>query len=348
LTSNVNTIGVVLLNLGGPDSLEAVRPFLYNLFSDRDIIRLGPSLLQKPIAWLISTLRSKKTEGMYSQIGGKSPILDITRAQAAALENMLNESTEHRAQSTDIPATTRGAEKYNVYVGMRYWNPFMRDTVREIQEDGVKDIIVLSLYPHYSKATTGSSISDFKKAIEGKDFNIRYIEQWYDFQPYINSMATLAAETVAGYSGNDFHLLYSAHSLPQSFIDEGDPYLDQIKTTIAKINARLSEPPYNISNDRWGLSFQSKTGPVKWLEPSTEETILKLASEECKNLIVVPISFVSDHIETLYEIDILYRDLARRNGINLVRCRSLNTHTDFIHALKALVLSKIEQASSEM
>jgi ferrochelatase len=334
LTNSANTTGVVLLNLGGPDSLEAVRPFLYNLFSDRDIIRLGPVFLQKPIAQLISSLRSKKTREMYSQIGGKSPILDITRSQATALENVLNESAYN-------PATTNGAKKYKVYVGMRYWNPFMEDTVREILKDGVKDIVVLSLYPHYSRATTGSSLSDFKKAIEGKDFNIRYIEQWYDFQPYVDSMVELVAESVAGYSGIEFRILYSAHSLPQSFIDEGDPYLDHIKTTIKKINAGLSGSPYNISNYKWGLSFQSKTGPVKWLEPSTEESILSLASEGCKNLIVVPISFVSDHIETLYEIDILYSDLAKRNGINLVRCRSLNTHADFILALKALVLSKI-------
>jgi ferrochelatase len=160
----VNTTGVVLLNLGGPDSLEAVRPFLFNLFSDRDIIRLGPAFLQKPIARLISNLRSKKTREMYSQIGGKSPILDITRAQAVALENVLNESAERRAQNTYNLASTHGAKKYKVYIGMRYWNPFMRDTVREILEDGVKDIVVLSLYPHYSKATTGSSISDFKKS----------------------------------------------------------------------------------------------------------------------------------------------------------------------------------------
>ncbi len=140
-----------MLNLGGPDSLQAVRPFLYNLFSDREIIKLGPSFLQKPIACLISTLRSKKTESMYSHIGGKSPILDITSAQADALEKALNQETE---------------QSFKVYIGMRYWHPFMKETVNDIIKDGVSSLIVLSLYPHYSKATTGSSVIHLKKSLD--------------------------------------------------------------------------------------------------------------------------------------------------------------------------------------
>jgi ferrochelatase len=144
------------------------------------------------------------------------------------------------------------------------------------------------------------------------------------------------------FKGNDFDLLYSAHSLPQSFIDEGDPYLDHIKFTIELVNRRLSSEPSNMRNLKWHLSFQSKTGPVKWLEPTTEETIIRLAKEGCKNLFVVPISFVSDHIETLYEIDILYNKLAEKHGITLKRCRSLNTSGKFILAMKQLIMDKID------
>ena len=321
-----STAGVLLLNLGGPDSLQAVRPFLYNLFSDRDIIRLGPSFLQKPLAWLISTLRSNKTVSMYSQIGGKSPILDITTAQAKALEDSL------KADGRDA----------KVYIGMRYWHPFTHDTVRKICDDGIRDLIVLTLYPHYSKATTGSSVSDFKKAVSGKDMNIRYIEQWPDFPPYIEALAGLIASGMSGHEGGKYEVLYSAHSLPQSFIDEGDPYLDQIKLTIEKVNERLSGEPYNMSRLKSHLSFQSKTGPVKWLEPSTEDAIVTIAQSGCKGLFVVPISFVSDHIETLYEIDILYKEFAERQGIRLKRCEALNTSEKFIDAMKELVLSSMK------
>jgi ferrochelatase len=335
---HVNKIGVVLLNLGGPDSLQAVRPFLYNLFSDREIIRLGPAFLQKPIAKLISTLRSGKTEHMYSQIGGKSPILDITTAQAVALEKALN--TEPYKGVLPYAPTLN----FKVYIGMRYWRPFVKDTLGQIIQDGIGHLIVLSLYPHYSKATTGSAIADFKKEIAelqitNYKFQIQYIDRWYDFPPYIDSLTELIFEGMKGFNGNDFDLLYSAHSLPQSFIDEGDLYLEHINATIAAVNSSLVTRHSLLL--KWHLSFQSKTGPVKWLEPTTDETIVRLAKEGCKNLFVVPISFVSDHIETLYEIDILYKKLAEEHGLNLSRCRSLNTYDKFILAMKQLIMGKI-------
>ncbi|UCH80195.1 MAG: ferrochelatase [Nitrospiraceae bacterium] len=358
----MNTInkktGVLLLNLGGPDSLEAVRPFLYNLFSDRDIIRLGPSFLQKPIAWLISTFRSKKTIEMYKQIGNKSPILELTSAQAKALEKALNESSDLKLISSDSKSD------FKVYIGMRYWHPFMKNSVAQIINDHISKLIVLSLYPHYSKATTGSSVNDFKLAIANAntDFHpspltedkggsvqdIEYINEWYDFPPYIDALAELIAEGISAYNEENFHLLFSAHSLPQSFIDEGDPYLDHINSTIEHVLKRLADNPYNFTDLQYQLSFQSKTGPVKWLEPSTEEAIEKLAKSECKNLFVVPVSFVSDHIETLYEIDILYRDLAASHGITLRRCKALNISDKFIEAMKQLVLDKvIEQGTRD-
>ncbi len=353
---HINKIGVVLLNLGGPDSLQAVRPFLYNLFSDREIIRLGPAFLQKPLAKLISTLRSGKTEHMYSQIGGKSPILDITTAQAKALEKALNEQSA--VSSQQLPPTKEGqggvnsslithhsSLSFKVYIGMRYWRPFVKDTLDQIIHDGIEHLFVLSLYPHYSKATTGSAIADFKKAvgafqISNFKFQIHYIDRWFDFPPYIDSLAELISEGMKEFKGNDFDMLYSAHSLPQSFIDEGDPYLEHINATIAAVNSSLVTR--HSLPLKWHLSFQSKTGTVKWLEPSTGETIIRLAKEGCKNLLVVPISFVSDHIETLYEIDIFYKKLAEKHGLNLVRCRSLNRYDKFILAMKELIMAKIK------
>ncbi len=352
------TVGILLLNLGGPDSLNAVKPFLYNLFSDREIIRLGPSFLQKPLAWLISTIRSKKTEKMYSLIHGKSPILDITMAQAKALEGALNQTTDYRLQTKDnppLPTFNKEGEGaiFKVYIGMRYWNPFIKAAVENILKDGIKHLIVLSLYPHYSKATTGSAISEFKRVITqfpvlSSQFSVKYIEQWYDFPPYIEALAELMFNGIlefeknkGGMGGLLYDVLFSAHSLPERFIKEGDPYVDHINTTISEVCKRLSDSPYNIKNLKWHLSFQSRSGTVKWLQPATDKTIIKLAKEGVKNLLVVPISFVSDHVETLYEIDILYKELAGRHGINFKRCNSLNTSEKFINALKELVMERI-------
>ena len=170
---------------------------------------------------------------------------------------------------------------------------------------------------------------------------IQYIEQWYDFPLYIDALCELISGGIEDIKDEGFVLLYSAHSLPKSFIDEGDPYLEHIKSTIRLINERLGMSPYNISGIKWHLSFQSKSGPVKWIEPSTDETIIRLSKEGCKNLFVVPISFVSDHIETLYEIDILFKELAEKHGVNLKRCPALNTSAKFIEALKELVMQKV-------
>lgn len=336
--------GILLLNLGGPDSLEAVRPFLYNLFSDREIIHLGPPALQKPVAWLISMLRSSKSRAMYRKIGGKSPILDITRTQADALEEALNQGSGIRDQVSQAdPRSSSPGLRFKVYIGMRYWRPFMRDTVRKIIDDGIGQLIVLSLYPHYSKTTTGSSINEFQRVLDNRQLSVRYITEWYDFPPYIDALAGLIAEGLSEFGAHDVMLLYSAHNLPVSFINEGDPYLDQIKSTIRLVNKRLQEEPYSLKDLRWELAFQSRSGPVEWLDPSTDDTIVKLAGEGVKNLFVVPVSFVSDHIETLYEIDILFSELAQRHGVILKRSRALNTSEKFIQALKELVLTKMKK-----
>ena len=325
------TIGVLLLNLGGPDSLQAVKPFLYNLFSDRQIIKLGPEFLQKPIAWLISTTRHKKTEGFYSLIGGKSPILDITNAQAEALEEALNQLSVLSSQ-------------LKVFVGMRYWHPLIEEVVPEIHNAGIRKLIVLSLYPQYSLATTGSSLSKFREVASKYKMEAFCIESWFNHPLYIEALVDVIRKGMDIFAESrehrakdmepDIHILFSAHSLPQKFIDEGDPYVEQIKGTIEEITKRIEI--------KWHLSYQSKSGPVKWLEPSTDEKLKELAAKGVRNILVVPISFVSDHIETLYEIDILYRQMAEGLGLCLRRTESLNTHPVFIEAMRDIIMKNVK------
>jgi ferrochelatase len=329
-------IGVLLVNLGGPDSLAAVKPFLFNLFSDREIIRLGPSFLQKPLAYLISFLRSGKTRAAYALIGGRSPINEITRAQAEALECSLKNST----------ADIQGAG-VTVSVGMRYWNPFLEDVIRELHGKGIRRLLVLSLYPHYSVATTGSSLSHLHKILAAyPDITVHAIKSWYDSPRYIDALAGQIRQGLDAFGssagsrpsvrGDDIQLLFSAHSLPVKFIEEGDPYVDHIMGTIRAVAEKISVP--------WSLSYQSKSGPVAWLEPSTEHMLTELSRKGVKNLLAVPVSFVSDHIETLYEIDILYKQMAADLGIYLERIPSLNTVPQFIAALEEIVLKGIKEA----
>jgi ferrochelatase len=314
--------GVLLLNMGGPDTLEAVRPFLYNLFSDRQIMKLGPPFLQKPLAWLISAIRSKKTEKMYSLIGGRSPLLTITKAQAEALQKEL------------ILEGWQG--QIRVYIGMRYWHPFIGDTVKRMHHEGVKAVLALSLYPHYSLTTSGSAISKFEETVKEYPIDYRIIPSWHDHPLYIESLCDVITKGIDSFGGEDAEVLFSAHSLPVSIIESGDPYVRHIEGTIQEVVRKVGI--------RWHLSYQSRSGPVKWLSPSTEEKIRELAAAGVKNLLVVPVSFVSDHIETLFEIDVLYSNLAGALGVRLRRTESLNTHPIFIRALRGLVLMGISES----
>ena len=306
---------VLLLQMGGPDSLDAVRPFLLNLFTDREIIKIGPAWLQPLIARIIVKKRAAHVEENYSLIGGKSPLRELTEEQARSLEKVLGDN-------------------YRCFVAMRYWRPSTIEALAAIRKAGIKDITAVSLYPHYSRATTGSSINELKRVLaESKvDFNVRYIDSFYNDSGYIDAMAEKIREGLKQFHPlAEVELLFSAHSLPQSFIDEGDPYLAQIEESVRLIMQQFTVPHH--------LSFQSKAGPVKWLEPSTDDMLKKLAGSGVKNLLVVPLSFVSDHIETLHEIDIEYSKKAWELGIaKFERMPSLNSSPRFIEALAALVL----------
>lgn len=303
--------------MGGPDTLADVRPFLFNLFSDREIIKLGPAFLQPLIAWFIARKRAPKSRAIYELIGGGSPLKKITMEQAKALENAL-------AADGD----------YLVRVAMRYWPPYASDAVNELVACGCKRITALSLYPHYSKATTGSSLkalqAHLKKA--GSEIQVDFIESWPSQQLYTKTLAANILETVEQFAPARPEVVYSAHSLPVSFIEEGDPYVRHIEATIAAVEEHTGMTGH--------LCYQSRSGPVVWLSPSTPEMLKKLAAKGCKKLVMVPISFVSDHVETLCEINIEYRDLAASLGMELRPSPSLNCNPGFIAALRELVLEK--------
>lgn len=315
-------IGVLLFNLGGPETLADVRPFLFNLFSDPDIIRLPLRALQKPLAWLISTQRSNLSRSYYEQIGGGSPLRRITDEQARALEQAL------------------ACRNLNVrtYVGMRYWHPFLEHALEEIRRDDITHLVVLPLYPQFSISTTGSSLNRMKELTSANGDvapRISIVEKWHDDPKYLAAMRNIISDELAGFPDQDptrTHIVFSAHSVPVRYIQEGDPYLDQTQQTVRAVMERLG------SGRPHSLSFQSKVGPVKWLRPSTDEMIRTLARKGESQLLLVPVSFVSEHIETLYELDILYRKVADEVGIaHYRRVPALNCRADFIDALADLV-----------
>jgi ferrochelatase len=314
--------GIIFLNMGGPDSLAAVRPFLYNLFSDREIIQLGPRFLQPLIAWSIARKRAPKSRAAYAKIGGMSPLASITKAQAKAVEQLLNEKLQ---------------EKVFCLAGMRYWNPRTTDVLHNMKDRSISKVLGLSLYPHYSRATSGSSIGEFAKCAEKLGLEAHVIDSFPDHPGYVAALKDIVQEGLKKIKDKDkFALVYSAHSLPKSMVEEGDPYVKHLYRTIAALEKLIGLKGH--------LCYQSRSGPVEWLEPATDVLLNELAEKGFRSLLVLPISFVSDHIETLYEIDILYSEIMAVKGIRLVRTPSLNDRPLFINALSDLVEQGLKKA----
>ena len=327
-------VGVLLLNLGGPETGEDVEGFLYNLFADPDIIRLPPFLapLQSLVATIISKRRAPKSREAYDSIGGGSPILKFTKEQA----NLMAKSLRERY---GIEAKT--------YIGMRYWFPFTNEALEQIQQDDINALVILPLYPQFSISTSGSSLrvlqEEFAKKAEiygpQKMFHT-VVPSWYERPGYVKSIANLIQKELDSFSEEELqegtsetqsipkHVLFSAHGVPASYIEAGDPYKAQIEDCVERIKALL---PSEEEGVKIHLSFQSRVGPVEWLRPYTDDVLPELGEQGVKNLVVVPISFVSEHIETLEEIDIEYRELALESGItNWRRSPALNTDPTFI------------------
>jgi ferrochelatase len=323
-------VGVLLLNLGGPEQLDDVRPFLYNLFSDPEIIRLPIPWLQKPLAWMIANSRAKKSQENYKQIGGGSPLRRITEEQAQALQEEL------RQKGQDV----------QVYIGMRYWYPFTEEAIARIKRDGIQELVILPLYPQFSISTSGSSFRLLDQIWRDdpslNDIDYTVIPSWYSRPGYLRAMADLIAQQLDQYDNpNDVHIFFSAHGVPVSYVEEaGDPYQREIEQCTALIVKTLNRPNAHT------LAYQSRVGPVEWLKPYTEDAIAELAAQNIQNLLVVPISFVSEHIETLQEIDIEYREVAEEAGIhNFQRVPALNTHPVFIADLADMVIDALRSPS---
>lgn len=321
-------IGVVLLQLGGPDSLESVEPFLLNLFCDPDIIDLPLAfLLRRPLAGLISRTRAPKVREFYRRIGGKSPILKLTRRQARALEEAL---------SPEINA--------KVVIAMRYWHPLTDEALDDLIAAGVERVVLVPLYPHFSRATTGSSINAWKESIRRRGLQYMQVESVSDYCEHPLYIAALirniriALNRVPAKDRGRVHLVFSAHGTPIRLVQQGDPYQGQIVRTYSAV---VKGGNFGL---RHHLCYQSKVGPQKWLQPSLTQTVARLATEKVSHVIVVPIAFVSDHSETLWEINTETRREAKHLGIRYFDMSpALHTAPQFIGALKDLVLKKVKQ-----
>jgi ferrochelatase len=310
---------VLLLNMGGPDSEAAVAPFLTNLFSDPEILPLPlPGPLRGFVARKIAEKRAVKVLPRYRLLGGKSPQGELTARQAGALEKLLNDGP-------DAP--------WRVLVGMRYWHPFAAEALEEIAALRPARLVLLSLYPHYSRAVGGSSLGEVRSLLRLRPLNCRTgtVDQFFRHPLFLKAHADRIAASLRQFpgGGRDAFVLFSAHNLPEKLIKAGDPYLDQVKATVDGLLPGIGERP-------WRLAFQSRSGPVKWLAPEVGDTLRALAAEGRRQVLMVPLSFVSDQIETLHEIDVVYTGEARAAGVDFRRTPAFNDAPDFIELLAAL------------
>jgi protoporphyrin/coproporphyrin ferrochelatase len=320
---------------------------LYNLFADPDIIRLpGPlTPLQPLIALFISKRRAPKSRAAYESIGGGSPILKYSKEQARLMCQALQQR--------------HGMSNVQAYIGMRYWKPFTEEALEQIKRDQIEALVIVPLYPQFSISTSGSSLRILQEEFSKHSQDYRnmihtVVSSWYNRPGYINAMCNLLVRELESFTPNEIqeqqqaapqlksrHILFSAHGVPQSYIQAGDPYQGQIQECVAQIEARLNEL---VDNVQVHLSYQSRVGPVEWLRPYTDDVLPQLGADGVRNLVVVPISFVSEHIETLEEIDLEYRELAHESGItNWRRCPALNTDPDFINDMADMVVDALQE-----
>jgi len=329
-TNHKKRVGIVLFQLGGPDSLANVEPFLRNLFLDPDIIPLGPlNFIRGPLARYIAKKRCVPVAGRYAEIGRRSPIALLTERQRIRLVHALE-------PHIDPVAVT----------AMRYWKPLTEDAVAALKQSGrLDELVLLPLYPHYSYATTLSSLKEWRR-VYGEPLDTlpeRTIEDFYDHPLYIEALVTNIGKCLRQFpDASRIHLIFSAHGLPMSLVEKGDPYPKHVAETIRLV---LHQGAARFPN--WPkthiLCYQSRVGPAKWLEPSFVATIEKLGHEGVKEAMVVPISFVTEHIETLHEINIDGRADAKKSGIERFRMMpAVGDSPAFISALKDLVLRAVE------
>lgn len=321
-------MGVVLFQLGGPDTLEAIEPFLYNLFCDPDIIdfpfaRIG----RKPLAKLISTTRARKVQHHYATIGGGSPIRRNTELQAKALQRDL--------QRHGIDA--------RCFVAMRYWHPFTAEAIEQIEAADCDELVLLPMYPQYSSTTTGSSLNEWRRRYSG-DLPMYCVETFYRNTMYLDSVVEKINDALARFANSQNpEIIFSAHSVPMSVVEKGDPYQRQIEETVRFLVNRGG-----WRNSHW-LCYQSKVGASKWLQPSLHHTLRQLSAEHVREVCIVPVAFVSDHVETLGEIDHEAREEAQRLGFTQFEMtKGLNDSPMFISALTRVVQEALAEPVHEL
>jgi len=318
---------IILFNLGGPDKLENVEPFLFNLFNDPAILNL-PTFLRYPLAKLISNRRAPVAKKIYAELGGSSPILKLTIEQSDALEIKLNQ--------------TQKEDEYKCFIIMRCWNPRAKDVIKDVQLYGPDEVVLMPLYPQYSAATSGSSIKEWKDVCKKNNYHVKTstICCYPTDQNFINAHTKEIIKKIKDLK--NFKLIFSAHGLPEKNIKKGDPYQWQVEQSVKKIVENL-----NDENLDWILSYQSRVGPLKWIGPSTETIIIE-NSKIGKHIVLVPIAFVSEHSETLVELDIEYKEIADANGCkNYTRVPALGINEDFIKAMSELIIKKNEYKINE-
>jgi ferrochelatase len=328
----MNNLGVILLNMGGPTSLESVRPFLENLFLDREIISFGPmEFARTPLARFIAKRRAEVVKKNYAMIGGKSPIAELSLQQASALESRLR---GHYGSGTRV----------RVEVGFSYWHPFIHEAVEALESDGYDNVFLMPLYPQYSKTTTGSCFKtwrDLHRERGNRAFRVQSVKAYPEEEAYVAAVNTRIDEALTRFpeeGRGEVTLLFSAHGTPVSLVEQGDPYSHQIRRTMEAVMQRRGDTqPYH-------LSFQSKVGPAKWLKPDTVDKTRELAAAGVRDLLVVPIAFVTDHIETLHELGIELREEAERAGIRQFEVMpGLNDAPEYIEALAAQIIGRYER-----
>jgi len=322
-------IGVVLFQLGGPDSLDAVEPFLYNLFLDPDIIDFPfARMARQPLARLMSAGRAKKVQKSYAAIGGRSPIVEWTTRQAQALQAVLRSTLAAR-----------------VVVAMRYWHPFTQEAIALLSRQPVSEIVLLPLYPQYSRTTTGSAFHEWERRVSRSvlaNVPVKSIREFHEHPGYIESLMEQINATLKRFSDSSrVHLIFSAHGVPTAVIDSGDPYQAQTEATVQRV----------LERGRWPLAstlcYQSKIGSARWIGPSIHEVIPELASQGVRDALVIPVSFVSDHIETLYEVNREVRQEAISAGLRQFEMMpGLNDSPLFIRALADMVCQSVGVAVS--
>ncbi len=307
---------LVLLNMGGPNNLDEVKLFLSNMFNDSNIITVKSALLRRLIAFIITTSRTKQAQANYARLGGKSPLVGYTQQLVDKLQNAL--------------------PSLHVNFAMRYTPPFCNEVITELQKREIEEVILLPLYPHYSTTTTKSSVEDFMKVAKTLGFKgkIRVIDRFYEDERYNQLLVKNIKEALGKNDPTQMELIFSAHSLPQKIIANGDPYQKEITLHVKLIAALLREE--NLHFKAIHLAYQSKLGPVKWLEPSMER---KLTSLENKNALIVPISFTIDNSETEFELCMEYAELAHKLGFDrYIVAKCPNDDEAFVECIKHLMV----------